>query len=373
MKKKTIVRLSGIVVLILFVGIAISNIFIAQISAATLTSAKDTISDSRAGVAAIHTFTFTTPSTTNIKTIDFQFCTTASGTCTAPTGMVLTASPTLGTVTNIGGTGYTTSGTSSNCTGTGNTDCTATLTVTTPATQSNVAVVVPFNSGITNPTTANTSFFVRITTKDGSAATIDTTTVAFATLTSTSIAMSASVDPSFTFTVAGVSSGGSVNSATTNITTTATTIPFGTLSSGSTKIGAIDTTVVTNAGSGFTITVNALANPPLSDGSNNIDIFTGTNASPTSWSSPAGSSASVNTGFLGYTTEDSTLGTGTAARFTTGAPKWAGLDTTADEVVYNATGTTTLTTRIGWQAEVNALQPSGSYTGTVLLVATPTY
>jgi hypothetical protein len=185
--------------------------------------------------------------------------------------------------------------------------------------------------------------------------------------------MTASVDPTFTFSLAAVTSGGAVNTATTNITTTASTIPFGTLSSGSTKIGAIDTTVVTNALVGYTITIAATANPPLVDGSKNIDIFTGTNAAPTTWSSPAGTTGSTNTGFLGYTTEESALGTGTAARFTTGAPKWAGLATTADEVVYSAVGTATRTKRVGFQAEVNALQPSGSYTGTVLLVATPTY
>ncbi len=367
------VRFISLTLIVWVVGVLVMQIYTTQILAATLTSAKDVISDSRAGVASIHTFTFTTPTATSIKTIDFQFCTAASGTCTAPTGMILTASPTLGTVTNIAGTGYSATGTSATCTGTGNTACTATLTVTTPSAQSAVAVVVPFNSGITNPTSADTTTFVRITTKDGGASAIDSSTVAFATLTSTSITMTASVDPTFSFSVAAVSSGGTVNTATTNITTTATTIPFGTLTSGSTKIGAIDTTVITNASGGFTITINALADPPLSDGSKNIDYFTGTNASPTSWSSPAGSSANVNTGFLGYTTEDATLGTGTAARFTTSAPKWAGLDTTASEVVYNAAGTTSLTTRIGWQAEVNALQPSGSYSGTVILVATPTY
>ena len=370
---KKYARLYALTVLFGFLGVIVFQLFIVPAQAATLTSAKDLISDSRAGVAALHTFTFTTPSTTAIKTILFQYCTTASGACTAPTGMILTASPTLGTVTGIAGTGYAATATSANCTGTGNTDCTATLTVTTPTTQTVTAVTVPFNSGVTNPTTTNTTAFVRITTRDTGPTAIDTTTVAFATLTATSIAMTASVDPTFTFTVVAVNTAGSVNTATTNVTTTASTIPFGTLSSGSTKIAAHDLTVTTNALGGYTITVAALTNPPLADSSNNIDYFTGTNATPTSWSSPAGSSASVNTGFLGYTTEDATLGTGTAARFTTGPPKWAGLITTAEELVYNATGASSQTTRIGWQAEVNALQPSGSYTGTALLVATPTY
>jgi len=77
--------------------------------------------------------------------------------------MVLTASPTLGTVTGINGTTYAATATSSNCTGTGNTDCTITLTVTTPAIQTVQAVSIPITAGITNPTTVDTTYFVRLT------------------------------------------------------------------------------------------------------------------------------------------------------------------------------------------------------------------
>ncbi|MCX6732411.1 MAG: hypothetical protein NTV98_02630 [Candidatus Roizmanbacteria bacterium] len=373
-KYKNIIRLTALTILTVLVGMLVFQFHIAELQAATLTSAKDVISTSRPGVAAIHTFTFTTPSSTAIKTILFQFCTAASGTCTAPSGMILTAVPTLGTVTGIAGTGYAAAGTSGTCTGTGNTDCTATLTVTTPTTQTVTAVTVPFNSGITNPSTASTVSFVRVTTRDTGPTTIDTNTVAFAVLTSTSMAMTAGVDPTLTFSIAAVSSG-AVNTATINVSsgTGPAVIPFGTLTSGSTKIAAHDVTVSTNGLTGYTVTVAALANPPLADGSNNIDVFTGTNAAPTSWSSPAGSAASANTGFFGYTTEENALGTGTAARFTTSPPKWAGVITTPEEIIYNATGAVNQTTRIGWQVEINALQPAGSYVGSVLLVATPTY
>jgi len=269
-----------------------------------------------------------------------------------------------------------------NLAGTGRTDTfttngTLTTVVGTPATQSNQAITVTY-TGITNPTTADTTYFARITTySDTGTTVIDTATVAFAILTSTSIAVTASVDPTFTFTVAAANSG-TVNGATINVTSsTANTIPFGTLSPGSTKIAAHDLSVTTNATNGYTITVKAAADPPLSDSatSENIDKFTGTNASPTAWSSPAGTSKSVNTGFFGYTTNDSSLGTGTADRFTSaGGNKWAGPTTSPLEVAFSSSGTPTAeTTRVGWQAEVNSLQPPGSYTGTVVLVATPTY
>ncbi|MBI3577184.1 hypothetical protein HY086_04060 [Candidatus Gottesmanbacteria bacterium] len=338
----------------------------AQVKAGTFTSAKVTISDSRAGQTSVtDDFAFTTTLTTSIKQVDIQMCTTASGTCTAPTGFS-SGTPTLAS-DNLAGTDRTTTAPTANA---------FRVVVTTPATQSTQAVTMSF-TGTTNPTTTNTTYYARITTYSDTGTTqIDTATIAFAILTSTSIAVTASVDPTLTFTVSAVTSGGTVNGATTNVTDTATTIPFGTLSSGSTKIAAHDLAVTTNALLGYTVTVKALADPPLVDGGNNIDIFTGTNAAPTVWSSPAGTTANVNTGFFGYTTNDATLGTGTADRFTSaGGNKWSGTSTSPLELAYSSVGIgpSAETTRVGWQSEVNTLQPPGSYSGTVVLVATPTY
>lgn len=362
------------------------NVFIQQSHAAELTGYKVNIGDSRAGVATYHNYQFITPSTTSIKTVTFQYCTTASGSCTAPTGMILTAVPVLGTVSGIAGSGFAAAGSSGTCTGSGNSNCTVTLTVTTPSAQTGgLTVIVPVVSGITNPSTTNTTFFVRITTVDGGSATIDgPDSAAFAILTATSIAVSATVDPTLTFTVASVASSGTVNGATTTVTTTANTIPFGTLTSGNPAIAAQDLTVTTNASSGYTITASHAAtiagNPPLvSSGNNtdNIDTFNdsgASNASPATWSAPAGSTANTDTGYFGYTTNDASLCTGTAARFTSsGGNKWAGTTTTGQEVSCNAAGASSEVTRIGYQAEINDLQPAGAYTGTVILIATPTY
>lgn len=337
--------------------------FVSQVQAGTFTAAKLTISDSRASATAVtYDFAYTATVTTAIKQVTIQFCTTASGTCTTPTGMTTTTA--VRSADNLAGTGRTDTFAANG---------TLTTVVTTPSTQSTQAITGTYTT-ITNPSTVNTTFFARITTySDTGSTVIDSATVAAAILDTTSVAVTASVDPTFTFTVAGVNSGGTVNGATTNVTTTATLIPFGTLSAGSSKIAAQDLTVVTNAASGYTITVKGLTNPVLVSGSHNIDEFSGTNASPTTWSSPAGTSESVNTGYFGYTTNDATLGTGTVDRFTNGGPNWSGTTTSPLEVAYNATGVSTQTTRIGWQAEVNGLQSQGAYTGTVILVATPTY
>ncbi len=339
--------------------------FSSLVQAGTFTPAKVTISDSRAGNAATtYDFAYTATVTTDIKQINVVFCTTASGACTTPTGMVTTGATRESD--NIAGTGR-----ADTFTGNG----TLTTVVTTPATQSTQAITVSY-SGITNPTTPDTTFFARITSySDTGSTVIDSASVAFAILTTTSIAVSASVDPTFTFSVAAANTG-AVNGASIDVTSsTANTIPFGTLATGVPKVAAHDLSIVSNSKNGYTITVKALATPPLADGSNNIDEFTGVNATPTTWSSPAGSGANVNTGFFGYTTNDASLGTGTATRFTaSGGNKWSGTTTSPLEVAYSGVGVTSAeVTRVGWQAEVNGLQPAGAYSGTVVLVATPTY
>ncbi|MEI6532908.1 MAG: hypothetical protein WCO06_03645 [Candidatus Roizmanbacteria bacterium] len=332
--------------------------FIQQVQAGALSASKITISDSRASNAATtHTFNLTTGTTGTIASIDFQYCTSASGTCTAPTG--LTLGTTIGTASGIG------AGTASVASNT------VTYTVTSPASiTSSTAISIPFTN-VTNPSVINTSYYVRVTTKTGASATIDTGTVAFAILDTTSISVTASVDPTLSFSLAAVGSTSLVNNASTTVTTTATTIPFGTLTANTPSRAAHDVTVTTNAGSGYTVTVKNLATPPLTFGSQNIDEFSGTNTAPTTWSSPAGVSASVNTGYFGYTTEDPSLCTGTASRFSSN--KWAGGGTTQEELICSATGVNAQTTRVGWQVEVNGVQPAGSYSGTVILVATPTY
>ena len=357
----------------MFLIAALLNLFLfpfiaARTNAATLSSRKVTISDSRSGQTAVtYDFAFTASVSTAIKQWTIQFCneSASTGTCTTPTGLVTTSA--VRSSDNVSGTTRT---------DTFSTNGTLTTVVTTTATQSPLAITASYTT-ITNPTTTNTTYFARITTYSDTGTTVidGTNNVAFAVLTSTSIAVTATVDTNLTFTVAAANSG-TVNGATINVTTsTASTIPLGTLSSGTTKIAAHDLTVTTNGLGGYTTTVKATATPPLVGlvAGNDIDVFTGTNAAPTTWTSPAGTTQNTNTGFFGYTTNDATLA-GTADRFTSaGGNKWAGSSTTASEVSFNSTGVSALVTRVGWQAEVNSIQPADSYSGTVILVTTPTY
>lgn len=357
MKKITV----SILVILFF-----SVIFFAQrIHAGSFSNAKVTIADSRAGQTGVeYDFSFTASVSTAIKQLTVQFCTAASGTCTTPTGMTTTG----------------TTRSSDNLTGTGRSDNfgsngTLTTTVTSISAQSPLTITANF-TGITNPTTADTTFYALITTySDTGSTVIDTATVSFAILTSSSITVTASVGTSYSFTITAVTTG-TVNGATINMPdTTSSSIPFGLLSVGSSKIASHDLTVTSNSTNGYTVTVKASTDPPLQDGSNDIDKFTGANNAPITWSAPNGTTSNINTGFFGYTTNNANLSTGTADRFTSSAGnKWAGPDTTAAEIAHNAGPVTSgETTRVGWQVQVDASEPPGSYAGTVILVATPTY
>ncbi len=358
-KSRSLKLISGIVALALFSVPFLSKYLLSEANAGTFSPRKITISDSRAEATSVtYDYAFTTTLTTSIKQIDFKFCTQAGAwadTCTAPTGLS-TAGATRSS-DNIAGTGRTDSQPGANSFRT---------VITTPASQATQAVTFSI-AGMTNPSTTNTTFYARIITYSDTGTTeIDSGTAAFAILTTTSVAVTATVLENFSFALNAVNSGGSVNGATTDITTTSVLIPFGTLSDGDPNIGAHDVVVTTNAGSGYAVSVKSTADPALTSGSNNIDKFTGTYASPATWSSPNGSSQSVNTGFFGYTTADTTH-----SDFQSN--KWAGIDTTARTIVSASTGVSSETTRIGWQAEINELQPAGVYSGTVIVVATPTY
>lgn len=193
--------------------------------------------------------------------------------------------------------------------------------------------------------------------------------------------VSATVSAALDVSVAGLNTG-SVNSAVIDETdTSATAITFGTLTVNTHRIAAQTVTVSTNASEGYTTAIRWTTGSGSDDGldsnTNNCDGFTAstaTNASPQAWAAgtnPTGSAANVDTCWFGYTTEDSALGVGTAARFTTGGgDKWAPFSSTAYEVIYTANAVSAQATNIGYKVEVNGIQPQGTYTGTTEFITT---
>ena len=353
MKKFIRKSLAFLMVLVLFLGYFPN--YTAQPQSATLSTGSLSLSDSRPSTTSVtYTHTFSNVTLSATKCIKVQFNTAADMSGTVPTGLTTTGGAFSATSNYIP--------TPASWTGVFTTNGTVTITFATGETPAGASGRTVVLTGITNGSTADTAYYAKLSTFnniDCATSPLDNGTVALIFTSGQSV--SATVDPSLSFTIALVGSGQTVNGATTTAASTTTTIPFGALSTGSNKILAHDLTVGTNANSGYTVTLKYTG--VLTNGSYNITNWSGTNAAPTTFSA-------AGTESFGYTTEDAVLGTGTTNRFTTG--KWAAFTTSPLEVAYNDSAVSQ-TIRTGYQVGISSTTSAGSYTTTVVYTATPTY
>jgi hypothetical protein len=319
--------------------------FVKNVYSAALTNGYMTMSDSRPSIASVtYTFSWTGVSTgTTIKCIEAKFATSAEGD-TVPTAMTTTSATKGSSFSMVTPASWTLNNT---------TNGTLKLTYATGETPSNGTVVF---DGITNGSTADTSYFARFKTYSDESCTslIDFGTVEF--IYTSGQLVTATVGSQLTFTITGVGSSQSVNGATTTIATVTgtNTVPFGTLSHLTNSVAAQDLNINTNAANGYSIKVKYTG--ALGFDGNVIDDFTGTNAEPASFSE-AGTEA------FGYTTDD-------LARFSSN--KWAKLTTSFEELAYSSSPKSD-TVRFGYQIGISSGTPAGTYTTTVIFQATPTY
>ncbi len=173
--------------------------------------------------------------------------------------------------------------------------------------------------------------------------------------------------PTLTVAITGVSSGITIASETTTVTSTATTMGFGSLTVGDAfpNIAAQTVTVTTNAAGGYTSTVQQNNNLTSSQG-DTIATVSGTNASPAAFDT------GVTQGRFGYHTTDSSLCTGTSARFSS-ANTYAALDVTPYEVACNSSVATAEATDIVYKLVIGALQEAGDYQNVITYITTATY
>jgi len=328
--------------------------FVVPARANVLTSGSLSISDSRPAQTGV-TYTSTwsnVDTTTTIRCVEIEFATTAAG-GTIPTEMSL-ASATVNASSNFvtGVSGW--SGAASN----GVFQATDNTTGATPSSSSDRTFIL---DGVVNGSVDATGYYGLLTTYTDASCTagneVDTGTAMF--IYTDGQLVSATVDPSLTFTIAGVASGQTINGATaTNVATTtdANTIPFGSVSASSNKIAAHDLSIATNAAEGYTVYIRYTG--ALTYGTETIGDHTGTNETPTAFSA-AGTEA------FGYATNDLT-------RFST-SDYWAGFTTSNAAISTAATGPVNNTFRVGYQVGVGGNTLAGTYTTTIVLTATPTY
>ncbi len=324
--------------------------------AATLTGSDVTLSDPRPSqVGVTYTMDWDNVTTSTIKCMKVSFSTVATG-ITVPTGMTTT-----GASYDVAASDYVPDAQtwSTNATVNGTVGVTS-VTGEIPASASGRTLVL---NGITNGSVVDTRYFVLFNTYNNTdCATSPVDSGVGVIIFTNGQVVSLTIDPTISFTVNAVSSG-TVNSTAIGVTTTSTTIPFGTVGVATNGVAAHDLTVGTNAGSGYTVytrytgTLTNLAGATIPD-------HTGTNAVPTSFSAPG-------TAAFGYTSEDFTLGTGTAGRFNSN--NWAKFTTANLEVAYSPNSVNNETTRVGYQVGVSNLTAAGNYTTTVIMTVVPSF
>jgi len=321
------------------------------VRAASLESAKDTISDSDLGATANHTIEF--DMATQLEQNDYVRVifdalfnlSTATGTC--PTNTTLSTSTTY-------------------------IQCTVNAGLTLASTSLQTITGV----GIVNPGVAG-SYDVTITTyNDAGPVEIESAGVKVYIL--EDVTVSATVNASLTFAVGelGPDSGTSiVNGIPVTASSSSTTLPFGTLdSSASTTLGH-SLAVSTNATDGFSVTV-IMDQELTSAAGATIDSFSNgvIPVAPTSWAIPSGTLDAIGTyGHMGVTTDDSDL----AATFDNGL--FDGISTTTPLEVMSHNGPADGSTvdkglaNVAYSIEITDLQESGDYTAALTYVCTPTY
>jgi hypothetical protein len=336
-------------------------------SAVSFTSAKVTLSDSDLGVSATSTATINMGDTNYLVggeyirfTFDSNWTTPPDASrITCPTGSTASATPAAYMVDCVVDAGEFVEATS--------TQDVVIAPLTTPGSESLTGytiVITTYTAGSVEKEKANVKVYI-----------ID------------DVLVSATVDASLAFDIAGIAAySGNVNGTTTEITTNSTSIPFGTLTVGSTTVAAQRISVTTNAASGFSVTVqqdgelrngvganiNSFNNAPTGQGS----------TTPLAWVIPSSTLGTDRTyGHMGITSSDGSLDGTVEDTDPFDSDEWAGLNGVSPmQVMYHSGPANGLggTEGVGWAdvgyaVEISALQEAGDYTSSITYVCTPTY
>ena len=321
-----------------------------------LTGSSLTLSDPRPSTTSVsYTFNasnFTTGTTVRCIDLVLNDQSDGAGTPAATTGSF-----------TLDGSSLITAGSWTEDTGTNGTLRITNSTGETPASSGNIVF-----GGITNAASEGVTYYGIFTSYTDVNCTggneVDQVTVSYALKSGTQVQLT--VDPTLIFSCAGVNSGQTVNGATTTVNSSASGIDFqNSVTTAANGISAHDLSVTTNATNGYTVYIRETGQ--LSNGSDNIADFSGSNGTPAVFSS-------AGTEGWGYTTEDNSLSGGTTDRFTNPGNYWAGFSTTNDPVMDNTSAaTSTETVRVGHQVGIAGTTPAGTYQTTIVYTVASVY
>jgi hypothetical protein len=170
-----------------------------------------------------------------------------------------------------------------------------------------------------------------------------------------------------TFSVIGLPQSTSTNGVTTNVSTTATGIPFGALTIGTSTIAAQRLSITTNASNGYeiyTMQDQQLGNPR----GDKIPGVAATNASPLAWTSGCVTSS---TGCYGYHAGSAIL-SGGSVRFAAN-DSYAALTSTIAEVGYGGAPASSSFMDMVYRLQLGNLQGAGAYQNNIMYIVAPSF
>jgi hypothetical protein len=345
----------------------VSSVYASQITSRSLTlKAGTTDGGSMPGGVVNHLFAFTLPSGSTVGSVKFEYCMLAAGACVMPTGLLTTAA-TIASQTTV--TGFTMVNTTNGA---------PYLTRTAASIGASSAVTYEL-ANITNPLTANQTFYVRISrfaSTDTSGALTDSGTVAAST--ATQIMLTGTMPESLVFCT------GATIGLTVGVPDCAKATPgaigFNQLFSPTdTATATSQMAASTNAGSGYVITVNG---PTLTSGSNTVAPMTAATTGAHGISQ-FGMNLKLNTTVtstvpVGLEVAIPSNGTNYRAQAATGydtvdAFKFNSTDPVANSQNGGAGGSDAQILTASYIVNVPGSQPAGTYTTTLTYICTPTF
>jgi hypothetical protein len=324
-----------------------------QALAGQITLRSVTLGTSAISTAGTNLINFTVPNvgSGNVGSINFQYCTAATGTCTMPTTMIST-SATLSA--QSGATGFTIVATTNGAPYITRTAATITAGTALSYTLSNV----------TNTATLGT-FYIRVTTYTAAAlggSVVDAGVVAAST--ANQIVLNATVPETLSFCV--YNTGGTCADASTSV------VNLGVLSAASTGTGTSKFQASTNAATGYIVTVNGTT---LTSGSNTIAAYAALTATPAVGTSGFGMNLRADTTPSVASSADVAHGTAPAiGAYGTNYGTVNSFSFTTGDTIFSAAGpSNTDTFTAAYIANMGGAQAAGLYTTTLTYVCTATF
>jgi hypothetical protein len=170
---------------------------------------------------------------------------------------------------------------------------------------------------------------------------------------------------SIDYSVTGFSSGGSTEGITANISTTPSSIPFGTLAPGADSIGVQRFNISTNAGTGYQLFVY-YTQDLISNSGDLIEPVSAINSAPASWPLLPDPSA------FGYHTGDDTLSGVSPSRFSPNNT-YAQLSISMEEVSYSHIPVTNEEVDMVYRTNITENQAAGDYETSIVYILVPAF